>query len=64
MSHQGLGSEMCETDWEWPCRAKPMRQWCDWKGPGDFMGHTCRKHNDQTDWLEWIGFGKIYYNTL
>ena len=22
-------------------RLKPQDQWCDAKGPGDFMGHTC-----------------------
>jgi hypothetical protein len=38
----GLGSEACEGEWTRPlCRSKPRRQWCDWKGPGDFMGHTC-----------------------
>lgn len=25
----------------WPCHALPVDQWCDNRGPGDFMGHTC-----------------------
>lgn len=25
----------------WPCHALPVEQWCDNRGPGDFMGHTC-----------------------
>lgn len=40
MSHQGLGSEMCETDW--PCHSRSQKDWCDHAGPGGFMGHTCR----------------------
>ena len=26
---------------DWPCRSKPQDQWCDSRGPGGFMGHTC-----------------------
>jgi MerR HTH family regulatory protein len=26
-----------------PCHKLPHSQWCDRKGPGDFMGHTCFK---------------------
>lgn len=25
----------------WPCHRLPKREWCDRKGAGGFMGHTC-----------------------
>lgn|ERR1017187_2582987 len=24
-----------------PCHSRPKNQWCDSKGPGGFLGHTC-----------------------
>lgn len=27
----------------YPCHSKPKSQWCDHKGAGGFMGHTCIK---------------------
>ena len=27
----------------YPCHQKPKKDWCDHKGLGDFMGHTCGK---------------------
>ncbi len=28
---------------EYPCHKLPKEQWCDYNGPGGFMGHTCIK---------------------
>ena len=25
-----------------PCHQLPIKDWCDYAGPGGFMGHTCR----------------------
>jgi hypothetical protein len=31
------------VEFEWPCHRRSREYWCDWDGPGDFMGHTCVK---------------------
>ena len=28
---------------DFQCHSLPKEKWCDWRGPGDFMGHTCGK---------------------
>ena len=33
----------------YPCHQKPKKDWCDHKGPGDFMGHTCGKPRTNLD---------------
>lgn len=57
MSHQGLGDEASEEVWERPlippCHSRPHRQWCDWDGPGGFMGHTCYELWYPLPWIEW-----------
>ncbi len=32
-----------ELNTEYPCRKLPQEQWCDSKGAGGFMGHTCQR---------------------
>lgn len=27
----------------WACRKREQKYWCDYRGPGDFMGHTCER---------------------
>jgi hypothetical protein len=35
---------------DFPCHSKPREEWCDWNGPGDFMGHTCVRR-DSSLWF-------------
>lgn len=30
-----------KDDGRYPCHARDRKDWCDWDGPGGFMGHTC-----------------------
>lgn len=32
-----------------PCHSKPKEEWCDYKGKGGFMGHTCGKPKTNLD---------------
>lgn len=45
----------------YPCHQKPKEQWCDRRGPGDFMGHTCisPKGADKPKHDYWRGIGKL-----
>lgn len=54
-SGQGLGDDASEGERPlYPCRLKPRRQWCDWNGPGGFMGHTCGSWDDLWYPKPWI----------
>jgi len=42
----------------WPCRKLPRAQWCDSKGPGGFMGHTCRRGDQRPP----LGTPRAYFD--
>lgn len=48
----------------YPCHALPREQWCDYKGSGDFMGHTCLGKEKNAENEDYVSSGGIKYYVL
>jgi hypothetical protein len=45
-----VGAVPIEDRRDW-CHDGPVDKWCDWNGPGGFMGHTCEPSDPYLAWI-------------